>query len=106
MSNRDTESLASRATTQPPEAPVKREPTIRFDDLECALLDHIRERVAAGDRYFKSRKIANRREAPGDGVDEIGRVLTTLEGDPVHSLQFERFSETGCITWHITESDD
>lgn len=99
--------LEASGEEQPaPQRRVEERESRRLPDFQRDLLDHLHERIAAGDRYFKSRKLAQATEAPGSSVDRIGRTLADLEESDAHSLVFERFSDTGCITWYITESDD
>ena len=64
---------------------------------EARLAAYLRERAEAGDRYFKSKFIA-------DDVDlsskEIGALIVKLQ-ESVEDLSIERWSYTGATTWRI-----
>lgn len=78
----------------------------RRPDLHRKVLAHLRVRVADGDRYFKSRRLAASEPFSEYETQTIGKALASLERSGAHGYVFERFSGGPCVTWHVERVDD
>lgn len=82
------------------------EAAYRRPDLQRKVLSHLRVRVADGDRYFKSRRLADSESFSEYETATIGKALASLERSGSHSYVFERFSGGPCVTWHVKRCED
>ena len=65
------------------------------------LRQYLRERAAEGDRYFKSKFIAEDVEL---SPKEIGALIVRLQ-ESATELSIEPWSYTGATTWHVEPTD-
>ena len=65
------------------------------------LREYLRERAAAGDRYFKSKFIAQDIEL---SPKEIGALIVRLQ-ESATDLSIEPWSYTGATTWYVEPAD-
>lgn len=87
-------------------AKLVREHAYRRPQLQRKVLAYLHKRVDEGDRYFKSRRLANLEEFSEYEAGAIGRALASLEGSGDHVFELERFSEASCITWRVVRVED
>ena len=65
------------------------------------LREYLRERAAAGDRYFKSKFIAKEIEL---SPKEIGALIVRLQ-ESATDLSIEPWSYTGATTWYVEPAE-
>ena len=61
------------------------------------ILHHLRQHVAAGDRYFRSNQIA---EAVGLSAKQVGARLAKLRDD-TDEVEIEPWGRSRSTTWHV-----
>lgn len=64
------------------------------------ILRHLRESVAAGDRYFRANQIA---DAVGLSAKQVGARLAKLRGT-VDDVVIEPWARSKSTTWHVRPS--
>lgn len=62
------------------------------------IISHLRDRVAAGDRYFRSKRIA---AAVGLSAKQVGVRMPHL-GERTVDLEISAWGRSRSTTWHVT----
>lgn len=65
------------------------------------ILRHLRESVAAGERYFRSRQIA---DAVGLSAKQVGARLAKLRTREDDDVVIEPWGRSKSTTWHVRPS--
>ena len=91
--------ITMSATT--PSADTAHEPPVDGNPKAEHLRQYLRERAAAGDRYFKSKFIAEDVEL---SPKEIGALIVRLQ-ESATDLSIEPWSYTGATTWRVEPTE-
>ena len=97
--NKQAIGITMSATT--PSVDSSQEPPVDGNPKAEYLRQYLRERVAAGDRYFKSKFIAEDVEL---SPKEIGALIVRLQ-ESAPDLSIEPWSYTGATTWRVEPVD-
>jgi len=97
--NKQAMRITMSATT--PSAETAHEPPVDGNPKAERLRQYLRERAAAGDRYFKSKFIAEDVEL---SPKEIGALIVRLQ-ESATELSIEPWSYTGATTWRVEPAD-
>lgn len=71
------------------------------DEKHSRVRRYLIERVGEGERYFKSRFIA---EEVGLSAKEVGALLAELHR-PLEGLQIEKWGYSGATTWRVAREE-
>ena len=69
-----------------------------LSDEDRRILDHLREGVARGDRYFRAKRIA---ESIGLSAKQVGSRLPRL-ADNAEDVEIEKWGRARSTTWRVT----
>lgn len=69
-----------------------------LSDEDQRILDHLRESVARGDRYFRAKRIA---ESIGLSAKQVGSRLPRL-ADHTEDVEIEKWGRARSTTWRVT----
>ncbi|MFC7177478.1 DUF7123 family protein [Halosegnis marinus] len=68
------------------------------DDTNERILDHLRERAAVGDRYFRAKHVA---DALGMTAKQVGARLPRL-AEESEDVDIEKWGRARSTTWRVT----
>jgi DNA-binding Lrp family transcriptional regulator len=68
------------------------------DDADERILDHLRERAAVGDHYFRAKHIA---DAIGLTAKQVGARLPRL-AEESDDVEIEKWGRARSTTWRVT----